>query len=54
MLYMLAKKMEAHQPAHVHKEQGSSDAHQDRYRRYLAPTGLVATLAEEDLLLPDP
>ena len=35
-------------------EQGSSNAYQDKYRRYPAPVGWVETLAEEDLLLPDP
>ena len=37
MLYMLAKKMEAHQPACMHQGHGSSDAYWDRYRRYPAP-----------------
>ena len=54
-LYILAKKMEVHQPTHTRRgEQGSSDAYQDKCRRYPALTGQVATLAEEDLLLPDP
>ena len=53
MLYMLAKKMEARQPSCMHRGQGSSDAYQDKYRRYPTPTGQVAMLAEE-LLLPDP
>ena len=53
-LYTLVKKMEVHQPTCVHRGQGSSDAYQDRYRRYPTPTGWVATLAEEKLLLPDP
>ena len=35
-------------------EQGSSDAYQDKYRRYPTPVVWVATLTEEDLLLPDP
>ena len=34
--------------------QGSSDTYRDRYRRYPAPTGQVAMLAEEELLPPDP
>ena len=54
MLYTLAKKMEAQQPSHMHRGQGSSDAYQDKYRRYPAPMGWVAMLAEEELLLPDP
>ena len=54
MLYTLAKKMEAHQPTHAHWGQGSSDVYQDRYRRFPAPMGRVATLAKEELLLPDP
>ena len=55
MLYTLAKKMEAHRPMHAHRgKQGSSDAYRDKYRRYPTPMGWVATLTEEDLLLPDP
>ena len=55
MLYTLAKKMEAYQPTLTCRgEQGSSNAHRDKYRRYPAPVGWVATLAEEDLLPSDP
>ena len=55
MLYTLAKKMEARQPTCSHRGgQGSSDAYRDKYRRYPTPTGWVATLAEEELLPPDP
>ena len=40
---------------HVHTGgQGSSDAYQDKYRRYPTPAGCVATLVEEEMLLPDP
>ena len=47
--------MEARQPMHTCKgEQGSSDAYQDKYRRYPTPAEQVATLTEEDLLPPDP
>ena len=53
-LYTLAKKMEVHQPSCMHRGQGSSDTYQDKYRRYPAPTGQVATLAEEELLPPGP
>ena len=53
-LYTLAKKMEAHQPNHMHLGQGSSDVYQDRYRRYPTPRGRVATLTKEELLPPDP
>ena len=54
-LYTLAKKMEVHQPTHTHRgEQGSSDAYQDKYRRYPTPVGWAAALTEEDLLLSDP
>ena len=45
--------MEARQPSHMHRGQGSSDAYQDKYRRYPTPTGWVTMLGEE-LLLPDP
>ena len=54
-LYTLAKKMEVCQPMWTcNGEQGSSDAYWDKYRRYPAPMGQVETLAEEDLLPPDP
>ena len=53
-LYTLAKKMVAHQPSHTHRGLGSSDAYQDKYRRYPTPAGQVAMLAEEELLPPDP
>ena len=54
-LYTLAKKMEVHQPTHKCRErQGSYNAYRDKYQRYPTPTGWVAMLAEEDLLLPDP
>ena len=36
---------------HTHQGQGSSDAYQDRYKRYLVPTGWVATLTKEELIL---
>ena len=55
-LYTLAKKIKVCQPSHSHRArgQGSSDTYQDKYRRYPTPAGQVATLAEEELLLPDP
>ena len=53
-LYMLANKMEAHQPNHIHQGQGSSDSYQDRYRRYPAPAGWMTMLANEELLPSDP
>ena len=54
-LYMLAKMMETQQPPHLHRSgSGSSDAYGDKYRRYPAPVGWVAMLAEEELLPPDP
>ena len=53
-LYTLAKKMEARQPNCMHQGQGSSDVYWDRYRRCPTPGGRVATLAEEELLPPDP
>ena len=52
--YMLTKKMEVCQPTHEHRGQGSSNAYHNRYQRYPTSTGRVATLAEEELLLPDP
>ena len=55
MLYMLTKKMEARQPSHPPRSgSGSSDAYRDKYRRYPAPVGWVATLVEEELLPPNP
>ena len=54
MLYTLAKKMEACQPNCSYEGQGSSDTYWDRYRRYPAPGGRVATLTKEELLPPDP
>ena len=53
MLYTLAKKMEAHQPSHAHRGQGSSDTYRDKYRRYPTPVGQVAMFTEE-LFPPDP
>ena len=44
-LYTLAKKMEEHQPSQSHRSRpGPSDAYRDKYRRYPAPMGGVATL----------
>ena len=53
-LYTLAKKMEAHQPNHMHRGQGSSNAYWDRYRRYPTPRGRVDILAKEEFLPPNP
>ena len=54
-LYMLTKKMEVQQPSCPHRSRpGSSEAYRDKYQRYPAPTGWVAMLEEEELLLPDP
>ena len=55
MLYMLAKKMEMRQPSCPPRSgSGSSDAYRDKYRRYPAPVGWLAMLAEKELLPPDP
>ena len=55
MLYMLAKKLEARQPLCSHRlGQRSSEAYRDRFRRYHAPAGRVATLEKEELFPPDP
>ena len=54
-LYTLTKKMEAHQPSWSHRGRSSpSDAYRDKYRRYPAPMGRVATLEDEELFPPDP
>ena len=50
-LYTLAKNMDVCQPTHTHQGQGSSDAYWNRYKR--CPTSM-GTLAEEELLSPDP
>ena len=54
-LYMLAKKMEVHQPSQSHRGgSGHSDAYTGKYRRYPMPVGWAATLKDEELFLPDP
>ena len=54
-LYTLARKMEASQPSRFQRATaGSVGAYKERYRRYPAPTGRVATLEDEDLFPPDP
>ena len=53
-LYMLAKKLEAGQPAHMHRYTTSSEAYREKHRCYLVPVGRVAALEEEGLALTDP
>ena len=54
-LYMLTKKMEAHQPPRSHWGGSSpSEAYRDKYRTYPIPAGRVATLEDEELFPPDP
>ena len=54
-LYMLANKMEAWQPSRPPRSGSqSSDIYRDKYRRYPAPMGQVAMLAEEEFLQPNP
>ena len=54
-LYTLAKKMEACQHPRTHRGRSSpSEAYRDKYKRYPAPTGRVATLEDEELFPPDP
>ena len=52
-LYTLAKKLEAGQPEHAHRYTPSSEVYRDKHRRYIAPTGQVATLEEEGSTLSD-
>ena len=52
-LYMLAKKLEAGQPVHMHWYTTSSEAYWDKNRHYLTPAGWVAALEEEGSALPD-
>ena len=55
MLYTLPKKLEARHPPHSHKgEQASSEAYWERFSRYPAPMGRVATPGEKELFPPDP
>ena len=54
-LYTLAKMLGEQQPLHSHRGwPGPSDAYKDKYRRYPAPVGWVATLEDEGLFPPDP
>ena len=53
-LYMLAKKLEVGQPAHMHWYTSSSEAYREKHRHYLMPAGWVAALEEEGLVLTDP
>ena len=52
-LCMLAKKLEAGQPAHTHWYTTGSKAYRDKHRCYLALTDRVAALEEEGLALSD-
>ena len=52
-LYMLAKKLEVGQPAHMCRYTTSSEAYRDKHRRYLTLAGRVAALEEEGLVLSD-
>ena len=53
-LYMLAKKLEAGQPAHTRRYTTSSEAYREKHRHYLALVDRVAALEEEGLALSDP
>ena len=50
-LYTLAKKLEAGQPACVHRYTPSLEVYRDKHRHYIVPTGWVAALEEEGLML---
>ena len=52
-LYTLAKKLEVGQPAHTCRYTPSSEVYRDKHRCYLVPTGWVAALEEEGLVLSD-
>ena len=53
-LYMLTKKLEAGQLAHMHQYTTSSEAYREKHRHYLTLAGWVAALEEEGLALTDP
>ena len=53
-LDMLAKKLEAGQPARMCRHTTSSEAYREKHRHYLVPAGQVAALEEEGLVLTDP
>ena len=53
-LYMLTKKLEVGQPAHMCQYTTSSEAYREKHRHYLALVGRVAALEEEGLALTDP
>ena len=52
-IYMLAKKLEVGQLAHMHRYTPSSEVYRDKHRRYLTLTGQVAALEEEGSALSD-
>ena len=53
-LYMLAKKLEVGQPAHMHWYTSSSETYREKNWGYPVPVGQVATLEEEGSALIDP
>ena len=53
ILYTLAKKLEAGQPAHACWYTPSSEVYRDKHRCYVALTGQVAALEEEGSMLSD-
>ena len=54
-VYTLVRKLEVRQtPRYLKNGSGSTDFHRDKYKRYPTPAGRVATLKEEELILPDP
>ena len=52
-LYMLTKKLEVGQPAHMCCYPTSSEAYKEKHRCHLTPVGWVAALEEEGLVLTD-
>ena len=52
-LYMLAKKLEVGQPAHVHQYTPSSEVYRNKHRHYVTPMGQMAALEEEGSALSD-
>ena len=52
-LYMLTKKLEVGQPACMRWYTPNSGAYRDKHRCYLMPTGQVAALEKEGLVLSD-
>ena len=55
MLYTLAMRLEAAQPSCIRRNgTGAPEPYKEKFHRYPAPAGLMATLEEDELFLPNP